>query len=54
MKKFFNWLSKFIIWFMAMVAFNDTIRAWNAPDEFVAVLYIIGLAAWFMLYVTEY
>ena len=53
MKKFFNRLGKFIIWFMAMVAFNDTIQARNVPDEFAAVLYMIGLAAWFMLYITE-
>lgn len=53
MKKFFNWLGKFIIWYMAIVAFNNTIQMRNAPDWFEFVTYIIGLAAWWMLYFTE-
>lgn len=53
MKKFFNWLGKFIVWYMTMVAFNETLRAWDTPHWLVAVFYIIGLAAWWMWYFTE-
>lgn len=53
MKKFFNWLGKFIIWSIAVITFNDTIRAWGTPDWLVATFNIIEFAAWWMWYLTE-
>lgn len=53
MKKFFNWLGRFIIWAMAFVAFIDTIQTWGAPNWLMAVLHLMGIAAWWMWYCTE-
>lgn len=53
MKKFFNWFGKFIVWYMAMVAFIYTIQARGYSHWLAAIFYIVGLAAWWMWYFTE-